>query len=293
MLKSYGSKPTSMKEPLKIAILDLYNNALNEGMRCIIKLIDEFREREQIEVETRVFNVRANNEIPDLSYDIYFSSGGPGSPLESTEAWEKPYFEFIDSVFKYNKLEEVKYGVSTKKYMFLICHSFQLVARHLGIGKITKRKSTAFGVFPVNQIDKSIKEELFEGLPEPFYVVDSRDYQLVNPNTKRIKKSGITILRMEKERPHVNLERAIMAIRFSDEVFGTQFHPEADGIGMLKYLSGDEKRKVVIKTHGLEKYNDMIDKLDDPDKILLTESIIIPKFLKKAFVARESVSCIL
>lgn len=172
--------------------------------------------------------------------------------------------------------------------MFLICHSFQLVARHLGIGKITKRKSTAFGVFPVNQIDKNIKEPFFEGLPEPFYVVDSRDYQLVSPNLKRIKALGINVLRMEKERPHVNLERAIMAIRFSEEVFGTQFHPEADGIGMLKYLSGEEKKKIVIKTHGLEKYNGMIDKLDDPDKILLTESIIIPKFLKTAFVAQES-----
>lgn len=278
-----------MQEPLKIAILDLYNNVPNEGMRCIIKLIDEFRETEQINIETTIFNVRANNEIPDLSFDIYFSSGGPGSPLESTEAWETPYFEFIDSVFEYNKYEE-----SAKKYMFLICHSFQLVSRHLGIGKITKRKSTAFGVFPVNQIDKNIKEELFEGLPEPFYVVDSRDYQLVSPNQKRIKELGITVLRMEKERPHVNLERAIMAIRFSDEVFGTQFHPEADGIGMLNYLSGEEKKKVVIKTHGLEKYNDMIDKLDDPDKILLTESIIIPKFLKKAYlnVAQQPLQCL-
>ncbi len=277
-----------MQKPLKIAILDLYNNAPNEGMRCIVKLIKEFQESEHIEIETKIFNVRANNEIPDLSCDIYFSSGGPGSPLESVEPWEKPYFEFIDSVFDFNKSEKVNYEESTKKYMLLICHSFQLVARHLGIGKITKRRSTAFGVFPVNQIDKNIKEELFEGLPEPFYVVDSRDYQLVSPNLKRIKELGVTVLRMEKERPHVNLERAIMAIRFSDEVFGTQFHPEADGIGMLKYLSGEEKKKVVIKTHGLKKYNDMIDKLDDPDKILLTESIIIPKFLKKAFVARES-----
>jgi homoserine O-succinyltransferase/O-acetyltransferase len=277
-----------MQKPLKIAILDLYNNVPNEGMRCIFKLIDEFQEKEQIEVQTEIFNVRANYEIPDLSYDIYFSTGGPGSPLESAEAWEKPYFDFIDSVFEYNKSEEVECGKSTKKYMFLICHSFQLVARHLGIGKITKRKSTAFGVFPVNQIDKNIKEPFFEGLPEPFYVVDSRDYQLVSPNLKRIKELGVTVLRMEKERPHVNLERAIMAIRFSDEVFGTQFHPEADSIGMLKYLSGDEKKKVVIKTHGLKKYNDMIDKLDDPDKILLTESIIIPKFLKKTFVSREA-----
>jgi homoserine O-succinyltransferase/O-acetyltransferase len=271
-----------MQKPLKIAILDMYNNFPGEGMRCIINLINEFQTKEGIEVETQIFNVRANNEIPDLSHDIYISSGGPGSPLILGESWEEPYFKFIDSVFEHNKSESVEYGESTKKYMFLICHSFQVVARHLGIGNVTKRRSTAFGVFPVNQIDKNVHEELFEGLPEPFFVVDSRDYQLVSPNKKRIKELDVTILRMEKERPHVNLERAIMAIRFSNEVFGTQFHPEADGIGMKKYLSSEDKKKAVIKTHGLKKYNDMIDKLDDQDKIILTESIIIPKFLKNA-----------
>ena len=271
-----------MQKPLKIAILDMYDNFPGEGMRCIINLINEFQTREGIRIETQIFNVRANNEIPDLSHDIYISSGGPGSPLVLGETWEEPYFKFIDSVFAHNKLELVKSGESTKKYMFLICHSFQVVARHLGIGNITKRRGTAFGVFPVSQIDKNVKEELFEGLPEPFFVVDSRDYQLVSPNKKRISQLGVTLLRMEKERPLVNLERAIMAIRFSEEVFGTQFHPEADAIGMLKLLSSEEKKKAVIKTHGLEKYNDMIDKLDDPDKILLTESIIIPKFLKDA-----------
>jgi len=271
-----------MQKSLKIAILDMYNNFPGEGMRCILKLINEFQTREGIMVETQIFNVRANNEIPDLNHDIYISSGGPGSPLILGEAWEKPYFKFIDSVFAHNKLESIQYGESTKKYMFLICHSFQVVSRHLGIGNITKRRSTAFGVFPVSQIDKNVKEELFEGLPEPFFVVDSRDYQLVSPNKKRIKDLGVILLRMEKERPLINLERAIMAIRFSEEVFGTQFHPEADAIGMLKLLLSDEKKKAVIKTHGLEKYNDMIDKLDDDDKILLTESIIIPKFLKKA-----------
>jgi homoserine O-succinyltransferase/O-acetyltransferase len=271
-----------MQKPLKIAILDMYNNFPGEGMRCIINLINEFQTKEGIEVKTQIFNVRANNEIPDLSHDIYISSGGPGSPLILGEPWEEPYFKFIDSVFEYNRSESVEYGESTKKYMFLICHSFQVVARYLGIGNVTKRRSTAFGVFPVNQIDKNVHEELFDGLPEPFFVVDSRDYQLVSPNKKKIKELGVTILRMEKERPHVNLERAIMAIRFSNEVFGTQFHPEADGIGMKKYLSSEDKKKAVIKTHGLEKYNDMIDKLDDPDKIILTESIIIPKFLKNA-----------
>ena len=265
----------------------MYNNFPGEGMRCILKLVEEFQIREGIQsIEVNIFNVRTKGEIPDLSHDIYLSTGGPGSPLALGENWEKPYFHFIDSLLDYNKLDEVQAGEKSKKFMFLICHSFQLVARHLGIGHVTKRKSTSFGVFPVNQLDKSIKEELFEGLPEPFFVVDSRDYQLVSPNKKKVKELGVTILRMEKERPHVNLERAIMAIRFSEEVFGTQFHPEADGIGMLKYLSSDDKKKAVIKTHGLAKYNDMVDKLDDPDKILLTESIIIPRFLK---IATESI----
>lgn len=273
----------SLEKSLKIAVLDMYDNVAGEGMRCIINLINEFRTQKNIEVITEVFNVRANTEIPSLEHDIYISSGGPGSPLPSDEAWEKPYFALIDSIFEHNKSEEVLNGESTPKFMFLICHSFQLVARHLEIGKVTKRKSTSFGVFPVNPIDKTIKESLFEGLPEPFFVVDSRDYQLVSPNLKIIKELGVQILRMEKERPHVNLERAIMAIRFSKEVFGTQFHPEADAQGMLKLLSSDEKRKAVIKTHGIEKYNDMISKLDDPDKIMLTESIIIPTFLEKAY----------
>lgn len=273
----------STEKPLKIAVLDMYDNVAGEGMRCIINLVNEFSIQKNIEVNTQIFNVRANTEIPNLEHDIYISSGGPGSPLPSDEAWEKPYFAFIDSIFAHNKSEEVLNGESTPKFLFLICHSFQLVARHLEIGKVTKRKSTSFGVFPVNPIDKTIKEALFEGLPEPFYVVDSRDYQLVSPNLKIIKELGVQILRMEKERPHVNLERAIMAIRFSNEVFGTQFHPEADAQGMLKLLMSDEKKKAVIKTHGIEKYNDMIAKLDDPDKIMLTESIIIPKFLEKAY----------
>jgi hypothetical protein len=38
----------------------------------------------------------------------------------------------------------------------------------------------------------------------------------------------------------------------------------------------------VISEHGSDKYEQMIDHLDDPDKIKLTESIIIPSFLNHA-----------
>ena len=99
-----------MQRPLKIAILDMYDNFPGEGMRCIVNLINEFQAREGIRVETQIFNVRANHEIPDLNHDVYISSGGPGSPLVLGEAWEEPYFKFIDSVFFHNKSESVKSG---------------------------------------------------------------------------------------------------------------------------------------------------------------------------------------
>jgi GMP synthase-like glutamine amidotransferase len=73
-----------------------------------------------------------------------------------------------------------------------------------------------------------------------------------------------------------------MAIRFSNEIFGTQFHPEADAEGMLRYFLKEDKKQNVIKNHGEEKYQSMINHLNDPDKILLTESVILPTFLNVA-----------
>jgi GMP synthase-like glutamine amidotransferase len=73
-----------------------------------------------------------------------------------------------------------------------------------------------------------------------------------------------------------------MAIRFTPEMIGTQFHPEADAEGMIFYLKGEEKKKLVIDTHGEEKFIDMLYHLNDPDKIMLTQNTMIPQFLTSA-----------
>jgi hypothetical protein len=122
-------------------------------------------------------------------------------------------------------------------------------------------------------------EVIFEGLNDPFYGVDSRDYQVIQPHHNRIRELGGHILCIEKERPHIPLERAIMAIRFNPYMIGTQFHPEADAIGMSMYLQTEEKKKTVIASHGYEKWETMIAHLNDPDKILWTYSHILPNFL--------------
>jgi GMP synthase-like glutamine amidotransferase len=264
---------------IKVAILDLYNGHANQGMRCIRQILNEFRDLNNLDFVFDEFDVRRNNAVPDLSYDFFISTGGPGSPFEGegTE-WEEKYFNWMNAVLSWN----ADTANENKKHVFFICHSFQMACRFFDVGLVCKRKSTAFGVFPVFQIPSSEIEPVFEGLNDPFFVVDSRDFQVIQPDFTRLQQIGGRLLCIEKDRPHVPLERAIMGIRFNDYMVGTQFHPEADAIGMSMYLQTEEKKKTVIENHGFEKWKNMIEHLEDPDKILWTYSRILPNFLQQA-----------
>lgn len=267
------------QKKIKVAILDMYEGYENQGMRCLRDIINGFAKHNDFQLELKEFDVRQKNEVPSLDFDIFISSGGPGSPLESIGTkWEEVYFNWLQQVEDWNS------GTDTfpKKNVLFICHSFQLACRHYGIANVTKRNSTSFGVFPIHMIKDESNEPVFDDVKNPFYVVDSRDYQVIEPNQERLYELGAEVLALEKERPHVPYERAIMAVRFNDYFFGTQFHPEADAIGMSMYLQREDKKKAVIENHGEEKWQSMIDQLNDPDKILYTYSKIIPNFLSQA-----------
>lgn len=264
---------------IRIAILDLYEGQANQGMRCIRQIISEWSEFHGIESEYKEFDVRLKAEVPDLNFDIYISSGGPGSPLESEGSeWEKAYFGWLKKVEEWNADPEN----GNKKHVFFICHSFQLVCRHFAIGNISKRNKTSFGVYPVHVTLEGQMDNAFRGLPDPFYVVDSRDYQVTSPDFEKLNMHGGQILCIEKYRPHVPFEQAIMGVRFNDYMVGTQFHPEADAIGMSMYLQREDKKQTVIENYGEEKWRSMVDQLNDPDKIMWTYAHILPNFLSGA-----------
>ncbi len=264
---------------VRVAILDLYEGQANQGMRCIRELLADFAHNHHLRMEVDEFEVRLENMVPDLSYDIYISSGGPGSPLDSVgSAWEDAYFGWLARIEAHNRAVDAP----ARKHILFICHSFQLICRHYGIGEVTSRRSTAFGVFPIHLLEGATEEPVFAGLQDPFYAVDSRSFQVVQPNHAQIAEMGGRLLAIEKERPHVPLERAIMAVRFNDTMIGTQFHPEADPIGMSMYLRRDDRKAVVVAEHGEEKWKSMIDHLEDPDKIRWTYSHVLPNFLSNA-----------
>ena len=264
---------------IRIAILDLYNGQQNQGMRCLREILHHWSKQHGITIQLDEFNVRLHQQVPDTSYHIYISSGGPGSPLESKGShWENVYLKWLEKIENWNNDPNKE----IKKFVFFICHSYEIVCRHYNLGTISKRKSTAFGVFPVHMMPDGKEEIVFEGLNDPFYVVDSRDWQLTQPNHEKLDLMGAKILCVEKDRPHVPYERAVMGIRFNEYMIGTQFHPEADAKGMSLYLKTEEKKKTVIANHGEEKWKSMVEGLGDPDKIMFTYAHIIPNFLNTA-----------
>jgi homoserine O-succinyltransferase len=152
------------KHTIRIAILNLYEGQANQGMRCIRTIIDQFCREKHFELELDEFEVRLERQVPDLSYDVYISTGGPGSPLESKHSeWEKKYFDWLQKTEDWNKNP----AHTQKKHVFFICHSFQLACRYYKVAEVSRRKSTAFGVFPIHLLPAGKKEPVFAGMPDP------------------------------------------------------------------------------------------------------------------------------
>lgn len=260
-----------MRRKAKLAILDMNNREPNQGLRCIKDIAKDFEEK----ADWKVFDVRAENQVPDMTYDIFICSGGPGDPHEEGE-WRDRFLHLVDSAWRYNQVSH------RKKYFFFICHSFQIACKHFQLGAITRRKRTSFGVYPIHKTKAGMTDPILMGLPNPYHAVDSRDWQLIQPRLKSFEEHGARILSLERIRTHVEYERAIMAVRFSPEFVGTQFHPEADPEGMRQHFSDPKNRETVIRNFDEKKYEDMMKHLEDPEKIKLTHKMILPHFITEA-----------
>jgi GMP synthase-like glutamine amidotransferase len=254
---------------VKAAIIDLYKNEYNEGIRCIKEIISG----EGIEYD--LYDARYKNEIPGTDYDIYISSGGPGNPFDGqgTE-WEKNYFNLLDNIIAHNQKED------RKKHLFFICHSFQIMARYFRFAEVNERYERSFGVHPFVRTESGRTDPILKDLPDPFYAADFRQYQVIQPDNKVLSGLGASIISMEPS--NNSHEPAVMGVRISEEIVGTQFHPEADPASMTYHFRQKERKESVVNKFGESKYQEMLDLLDSPEGIQLTRKTVLPSFLKHA-----------
>lgn len=272
----------SFRQPVRVALLDLYKGEPNLGMDALRQFLTAYESpRGTTHLAVDTFDVRAEGEVPGLDYDIYLSSGGPGSPFDGEgQAWETDYFRWLEQLWEHNARPD-----APKKHALFICHSFQMMCRFFELGNVTKRRSKSFGVYATHPTAAGLRDPLFAGLEDPFYAADFRNWQVVHPDEARLADLGAEILAWEKERAHVPLPRAVMAIRLSPELVGVQLHPEAAPDGMLKHFQRPDPREKVMDEHGAEKYARFIRRLKDPDYLAATHTRVLPNFLGGALAA--------
>ncbi len=262
---------------IRLALLDLYNGEPNLGIAAIEEILAKYSHQ----IEWERFDVRQEAAVPSVAdFDLFISSGGPGSPMEGDGVWDKKWNDWVDELWDHN-LEHP----DEKKYAFFICHSFQLLCLHFQLGEVCMRDSKSFGTFPVHLTDAALSDPVFGKLPNPFYAADFRDYQVVRPDLIQLQAMGGEILAMERVRPQFPNDRAMMALRFGEEVLAVQFHPEAHVRGMLQHFQQESRMVQVINNFGKKKYEEMIKDLSDPGKIQLTHDVILPSFLDQSLTA--------
>jgi len=256
---------------VRIAVLDQYCGHVNQGMRCI----EAITKAAGLEIDH--YDVRGKGEVPKVKdYRFFLSTGGPGDPHEvESESWGKPWGSFLEELLEVNKGDE-------KRFAFLICHSYQMACIHWGLAEVTRRRKPAFGIYPMNRTEAGAVDSVLEGLPDPFWVIDSRDWQVVQPHVKAMDRFGAKVLAIERDRPHVRLERAAMAIRFTPEIVGTQFHPEADESSMQAYIDDPAMVEQLAGKHGLDRIEKIKENLGDLTKVQLTHTQLLPNFLRVA-----------
>ena len=267
------------KQEIKVATIDLYNNERNEGLRCIKEIVSETGNNfSDVDLTYDVYDTRFKGDVTGIEFDIYISSGGPGSPFEGEGTkWEKDYYNLIDNIYNYNQSTAEK-----KKYLFFICHSFQMMARYFEFGTVSKRNMKSFGVMPFSKTEEGDNDPILSALSNPFYAADIRQYQVTDPNNKKIEELGANILSFEIVDHKSDNEPAIAAVRISNEIVGTQFHPEADPESMLYHFKQPERKQQVVERYNEEHYYEMMELLKQPATIRLTRNTVIPNFLNRA-----------
>lgn len=257
-----------MASPLKIAIIDMYNGSPNVGMTCIKDILHFWTAKNKLTPVINIYRLREHAEIPDMSYDIYLSTGGPGSPVDSEgDKWDDLYTDWLEK------------AVAQKKWVLLICHSFQIACRHFKIGNISLRRKRQIGILPVHPL---IEDSIFKGLRDPFYTLESRYYQITEPNDTLIEEMGAQIIALEKERPSIPLERAIMGVKFNEFMYGVQFHPEGEPGILNQYFTDTQTKESIIDEFGIEKWDRIMSTLENNEEIEMTFTHFIPNFLEKA-----------
>ncbi len=269
---------------LQLCLIDMNNGHANQAMRCFRLLLDDFashvtRANPHLEVRLEIIEPRNRQELPPRA-DLYLSTGGPGSPYEHDgESWLGDMHRFYDKLVN----DAIRLGPAAPS-LFGVCYTFELLVRYFKVSAMTSRHERKFGVMPVYMTDEGQRHPLTHHFGDRLFAFEHRNWEAVDVDRAQLARLGGAVLARES-RDGTSKGRAVLAFDFAPGVEGTQFHPEADRLGVVNWLSKREQAESFVQAYGYTTYERMIKTLDNPQRLARTFSLLIPGWLTRKFNA--------
>lgn len=269
--------------PLRICIVDMNNGHVNQAMRCIRGMLASFFERVRRHnpglpcIVGEVSPRDTSNPIP-RDYDLYISTGGPGSPYDGDGMpWVTDYSAFLEDV-----VDSAIRGGERQSALFAICYSFEMVVRHFKLAAVVPRGERKFGVMPIYTTPEGQTHPLLRPFGDRLFAFEHRNWEAVDLDESKLESLGGSLLARES-RDGLSKGRAILGLDVTAGVEAVQFHPEADRPGVMNWVSRPEQAAAFKAAYGELTYQAMLRTLDDPRRLARTYALVIPGWMSRRF----------
>lgn len=260
------------------------NGVANQATRCFRRIVDAFGQRVRnvnpgVELVFKHVQPRNLGELPSHEDDLVLSSGGPGSPLDGyDDAWCVGFRKYLDHVVDKNTAD-----TATAPKMLVVCHSFQLTVLHFAVATMRKRAALKFGLMPAYMTREGERADFLAPFGYRLFCWEHRNWEAVELDSKKLSALRGEVLAKETHEGGANKGEAILALRFSPGIAGTQFHPEADKPGVMNWIERPEHKVAVQDAYGEALYDRMVKSLGNPDRLAKTFALLIPGWLTYRF----------
>jgi GMP synthase-like glutamine amidotransferase len=274
---------TSALAPLRVCLVDMNNGHVNQAMRCLRGIVASFFERVRrhnpaLQCELGEVSPRNTGVTVPRDYDLYISSGGPGSPYDGDGMpWVADYGEFLDGV-----ADSAIRGGKNQRAVFAICYSFEMVVRHFRLAAVVPRTERKFGVMPIYTTPEGQAHPLLRPFGDRLFAFEHRSWEAVDLDERKLSALGGELLARES-RDGMSKGRAILGLDVTAGIEAVQFHPEADRPGVMNWVSRPEQAAAFKATYGELTYQAMLRTLDDPRRLARTYALVIPGWMTRRF----------
>jgi hypothetical protein len=281
------------RTPLRLCLVDMNAGVKNEAIRCFHRILDGFRalvQRANPNVELVLSHIQPRNlgEAPPADFDLYLSTGGPGSPFDGyDDPWCTKYRDFLDRL-----VDDALRGGDVVRSALVVCHSFEIAVAHTRVARMERRATRKFGMMPVYPTPAGRRSPLLSDFGERFFAWEHREWEAVGLDRARLAEIGGELWATESRVDPDTLALVpgaspkgdgLLVFRFSANIEGTQFHPEADRDGAMAWLVRPEQTAAAVEAYGELTYARMIKSLDDPARLVRTFERFIPGWLGRKF----------